>query len=57
VTRVTITLCPRGRGRWSPIVLTYDPKRRHELPAPMEFRRGQVVQFNGRDYRVAKVQA
>ena len=55
MTRVTVTLCPRGRGRWSPVVLTYDPKRRHELPAPMEFKRGQIVSLAGREYRVAGV--
>lgn len=57
MTRITVTLRPRGRGGWSPLVLTYDPRCRHELPAPMEFRRGQIVPILGREYRVTKVQA
>jgi hypothetical protein len=56
MTRVTVTLRPIGRGGWSPITLQYDPRVRSELPAPMEFRRGQIVPINGRDYRVARVQ-
>jgi hypothetical protein len=53
---VIVTLRPIGRGGWSPITLTYDPRVRAELPAPLEFKRGQVVPINGRDYRVARVQ-
>ena len=33
-----------------------DQRGRSELPAPMEFRRGQIVALLGRDYRVARVQ-
>lgn len=53
---VTVTLRPLGRGKWSPLVLTYDPRVRAELPAPMEFKRGQRVEFLGQAYRVARVQ-
>ncbi len=55
MTTVVVTLRPLGRGAWGPITLSYDPRVRSELPAPMEFRRGQVVPIAGRDYRVAKV--
>lgn len=57
MTRITVTLRPLGRGGWAPITLQYDPRVRCELPAPMEFRRGQIVPLLGRDYRVARVQA
>jgi hypothetical protein len=57
MTTVTVTLRPVGRGGWGPITLTYDPRVRGELPAPMEFRKGQIVPLLGRDYRVARVQA
>ena len=55
MTTVTVTLCPVGRGRWSPITLSYSPRLRNEQPAPMEYRRGQIVAVNGRDYRVSRV--
>lgn len=57
MTTVTVTLRPVGRGSWAPITLSYDPRVRTELPAPLEFRRGQMVAFMGRVYRVARVQA
>lgn len=53
---ITVTLRPRGRGGWSPLILRYDPKCRAELPAPMEFKRGQIVPMFGREYRVARVE-
>lgn len=56
MTRITITLRPVGRGGWGPITLQYDPRVRGELPAPMEFKRGQLVQLLGHEYRVARVQ-
>ncbi len=52
---VVVTLRPIGRGAWGPITLSYAPRVRTELPAPLEFRRGQVVPIGGRDYRVSKV--
>lgn len=57
MTRITVTLRPLGRGGWAPITLQYDPRVRSELPAPMEFRRGQIVALLGKDYRVARVTA
>lgn len=57
MTQVTVTLRPLGPGNWAPITLQYDPRVRAELPAPMEFRKGQIVPMFGRDYRVARVQA
>ncbi len=56
MTQVTVTLRPVGRGGWSPITLTYDPRARSELPVPIEFRRGQIIPILGRDYRVSRVQ-
>ena len=55
MTTVTVLLRPLGRGAWGPITLSYDPRVRTELPAPLDFRRGQVVPIGGRDYRVSKV--
>lgn len=55
MTTITVLLRPKGRGGWGPITLQYDPRVRSELPAPMEFRRGQVVPMFGREYRVARV--
>lgn len=57
MTRITVTLKPIGPGNWSPLLLQYDPRVRSELPAPMEFRRGQIVALLGKDYRVARVTA
>ena len=55
MTTVTVLLRPLGRGAWGPITLSYDPRVRSEMPAPMEFRRGQTVALLGRDYRVSRV--
>jgi hypothetical protein len=55
MTRVTIILRPIGRGGWSPITLQYDARTRTEQPTPIEYRRGQIVPINGRDYRVSRV--
>lgn len=51
-----VTLVPPGRGRWSPLVLTYDPKRRGELPLPVGLRVGERVQVMGQVFRVARVE-
>lgn len=55
MTTVTVTLRPVGRGSWAPITLSYDPRVRTELPAPLEYRRGQLVNLDGREYRVSRV--
>ena len=55
MTRVTVTMRPVGRGGWSPLVLSYDSRVRSEMPAPLEYRRGQVVTIDGGEYRVSKV--
>lgn len=57
MTRITVTLVPVGRGRWSPVVMTYDAARRKEQPTAIELRRGQVVEVNGARYRVQGVQS
>ena len=56
MTTVTVTLRPIGRGGWAPITLSYDPRVRAELPAPLQFIRGQRVELLGHVYRVARVQ-
>lgn len=55
MTRVTVTLCPRGRGRWSPVVLTFDADRRSELPLPVSIKRGDIWPMAGAEYRVRSV--
>lgn len=56
MTTVTVLLRPLGRGAWGPITLSYDPRVRTELPAPLQFALGQRVELMGRVYRVARVQ-
>jgi hypothetical protein len=55
MTRITIHAVPVGRGRWSPLVITYDTARRKEQPTAIELRRGHVFEFNGARYRVQRV--
>lgn len=57
MTRVTIHAVPVGRGRWSPLVITYDTAKRKEQPTAIELRRGHVFEFNGARYRVQRVQS
>ena len=52
---VVVTLRPLGRGNHSPLLLSYESRLRTEQPAPMEYRRGQIVAVNGRHYRVSRV--
>lgn len=52
-----ILLVPPGRGRWSPIVVTYDPKRRGEAPIPLTVKVGDRVPLFGREFRVQAVEA
>lgn len=51
-----LVLVPPGRGRWSPIRLQYDPKRR-QLPARVEVRVNDRIVVDGATYRVAKVES
>lgn len=53
--RVSVTLRPPGSGGWSPIVVTYDPNRRGELPNPLQIRRGDPWPINGVPFRVSSV--
>ena len=55
MTTVTVLLRPVGRGSWGPITLSYDPRVRGELPAPLQFTLGQRVELLGQVYRVARV--
>jgi hypothetical protein len=51
---LTLVLVPPGRGRWSPISVQYDPKRR-ALPNRIEVRVNDRMPLDGVVYRVAKV--
>ena len=50
-----VHLVPPGRGRWSPLVLQWDTKRRDELPLPIDLKRGDLVALLGSVWRVQKV--
>jgi hypothetical protein len=45
----------KGRGRWSRIRITWDEKRRDELPAVVEVRVGDDWPMAGVVYRVVEV--
>ena len=51
-----VVLVPPGRGRWSPLVLRWDERRRDELPLPIDIQPGDKVAIMGVLFRVAKVQ-
>lgn len=53
---MTVYLVPPGRGRWSPLVLRWDSKRRGELPLPMGLRPGEMVKVMGSTWRVQRVE-
>lgn len=48
-------LVPPGRGRWSPLILRWDEKRRDELPLPLDLKPGDLVPVLGSTYRVQSV--
>lgn len=50
-----VYLVPPGRGRWSPLVLQWDPARRDELPLPLDLKPGDMVPVLGSMWRVQKV--
>ena len=50
-----VYLVPPGRGRWSPLGLRYDERRRHELPLPIDLKPGDLVPALGSIWRVQKV--
>ena len=54
---MTVTLVPPGRGRWSPLVLRWDERRRGELPLPVGIKRGDLVLVMGATWRVQRVDA
>lgn len=54
---MTLVLRRIGRGRWSPMTLTYDHKRQGQLPAPVEARVGARFELGGVVYRVSRVVA
>ena len=53
---MTLYLVPPGRGRWSPVVLRYDERRRDELPVPLDLRPGDLVPILGELFRVQRVE-
>lgn len=50
-----VVLVPPGRGRWSPLVLRWDERRRDELPLPLDLKPGDMVPVLGSMWRVQKV--
>ena len=44
-----------GRGRWSPLVLTYDPNRQGQLPVLLQAKVNDRIPVAGVIYRVSKV--
>lgn len=50
-----VYLVPPGRGRWSPLVLQWDAKRRDELPLPIDLKAGDLVPVMGSWWRVQRV--
>ena len=44
---------PIGRGNWCPIVIRIEQSR--NAPRPMDFHRGQIIQFGGQTLRVCVV--
>jgi hypothetical protein len=48
-------LVPPGRGRWSPLILRWDERRRDELPLPLDLKPGDLVPVLGSTYRVQSV--
>ena len=52
---MTVTLVPPGCGRWSPLVLRWDERRRDELPLPVDLKVGDLVPVLGSVWRVSKV--
>jgi len=53
---LTLYLVPPGRGRWSPLVLRYDERRRDELPLPLDLKPGDLVPVLGELFRVRRVE-
>ncbi len=51
-----VVLTPPGRGRWSRVIVTYDQRRRSELPLPVQIKPGDTVQVLGQQYRVVRVE-
>lgn len=50
-----VYLVPPGRGRWSPLVLQWDERRRDELPLPLDLKAGDTVAVLGVVFLVQKV--
>ncbi len=49
-------LVPPGRGRWSPLVLRWNERRRDELPLPIDLKRGDLVAVLGSVWRVSRIE-
>lgn len=53
---MTVYLVRPGRGRWSPLVLRWDERRRKELPLPLDMRVGDMVTVLGEVFRVQRIE-
>ena len=49
---MNVYLVPPGCGRWSPLVLRWDERRRDELPLPLDLKPGDLVPVLGEVFRV-----
>lgn len=54
---MTLILRRLGRGRWSPVRVSFDPARQAEWPTPIEAKRGARLVLFGVEYRVSRVEA
>ena len=54
---MTLVLVRPGRGNYSPVTLTYAPRRQPKQPVPMQVKRGDPWSINGVTYRVREVRA
>jgi hypothetical protein len=51
---LTLTLVPRGRGRWAPVVVSFTGRH---APPPITLRPGGLFTLGATIYRIAKVAA
>ncbi len=54
---MTLILRRIGPGNWSPVRVSFDPRRQAGWPTPIEARRGARVEIFGVTYRVSRVEA
>jgi hypothetical protein len=54
---MTLILRRIGRGRWSPVRVSYDPRRQAEWPIAIEARIGFRLDLFGVTYRISGIEA